>query len=165
MTAATESMFSCTVRPSASVSASSAWTSPVPVLAAWATMSAASCWNCSFLATKSVSQFSSIRAPSAAATRPLVALRSAPRSLTFVAPLMRRISTALSKSPSASSSAFLQSIIPAPVASRSFLTSAAVMFAMTSSVSFVCLGSVGLVPVRHRRAGPVRDRPAAAAQA
>src|SRR5215207_5026611 len=134
MTAATESMFSATVRPSASVSASSAWTSPVPVLAAWVTMSAASCWNCSFLATKSVSQLSWIIAPSAAATRPLVALRSAPRSLTLVSPLILRVSTALSKSPPVSSRAFFAAIIPAPVASRSFLTSAAVMFAISRSL-------------------------------
>src|SRR5829696_6726909 len=134
MTAATESMFSATVRPSASVSARSAGTSPVPVLAAWETMSAASCWNCSFLATKSVSQLSWIIAPSAAATRPLVALRSAPRSLTLVSPLIRRVSTALSKSPPVSSRAFFAAIIPAPVASRSFLTSAAVMFAISRSL-------------------------------
>ena len=95
-------------------------------------MSAASCWNCSFLATKSVSQLSSIIALSAAATRPLVAVRSAPRSLTLVSPLMRSSSAALSKSPSASSRAFLAAIIPAPVASRSFLTSAAVMFAIVA---------------------------------
>src|SRR5699024_12400474 len=48
-----------------------------------------------------------------------------------LAPLIRRASTALSKSPSASLRAFLQSIMPAPVWSRSFLTSAAVKFAMT----------------------------------
>ena len=41
-------------------------------------------------------------------------------------PLTRRISTALSRSPSASSSAFLTSIMPAPVCSRSALMSAAV---------------------------------------
>ena len=95
----------------------------------------ASCWNSSFLATKSVSQLSSISAPSTDATRPLPAVRSArlPRPL---APLMRSSSTALSKSPSASSSAFLQSIIPAPVASRSRLTSAAVKFAMVIVLPF-----------------------------
>src|SRR6478672_11966633 len=152
MTAATESMFSATVRPSASVSASSAVTSPVPVFAACATMSAASCWNCSFLATKSVSQFSWIMAPSAAATSPLVALRSAPRSLTLVSPLMRSSSAALSWSPADSSSALLAAIIPAPVASRSCLTSAAVMFAMTSRVSLSCPWWSG----RSRPAGPAR---------
>ena len=86
MTAATASMFSCTVRPSASVSASSADDVGGAGLARRGpTMSAASCWNCSFLATKSVSQLSSIIAPSAAATRPLLAVRSAPRSLPWSA--------------------------------------------------------------------------------
>jgi len=94
-----------------------------------AAMSTASWPNTSFLATKSVSQLSSIMAPSAAATRPLDAVRS-PRLRTFVAPLIRRISVAFSKSPSASSKARLVSIIGAPVASRSFLTSATVKFAI-----------------------------------
>ena len=70
------------------------------------------------------------------ATRPLLAVRSAPRlAAPLAAPLMRRISTASSKSPSASSSAFLQSIMPAPVRSRSFLTSAAVKFAIVVTLS------------------------------
>ena len=85
----------------------------------------------SFLATKSVSEFSSTRAPPEVATSPAVASRSAPRLAALAAPLVRSTSTAASKSPSASSSAFLQSIIPAPVVSRSFLTSAAVKFAMS----------------------------------
>ena len=89
-------------------------------------MSAASCWNCSFLATKSVSQFSWTSAFSAAATRPLVADRSAPRLAALAAPWMRSSSIAFSKSPSVVSSAFFASIMPAPVASRSFFTSAAV---------------------------------------
>src|ERR1700678_4462607 len=95
----------------------------------------ASSWNCSFLATKSVSQFSSTRTPalvpsSSAVTRPLPAVRSArlPASLT---PFLRRFSMPSSKSPSASARAFLQSIIPAPVCSRSRFTSAAVIFAMS----------------------------------
>ena len=57
-------------------------------------MSAASCWNCSFLATKSVSQLSWIIAPSAAATRPLLAVRSAPRLAALAAPLTRSNSAA-----------------------------------------------------------------------
>jgi hypothetical protein len=52
--------------------------------------------------------------------RPLGALAD------VLAPLMRSTSTALSKSPSVSVSAFLQSSMPAPVSSRSRLTSAAV---------------------------------------
>ena len=47
------------------------------------------------------------------------------RLVTPLRPLTRIISTALSKSPAASSKAFLQSTIPAAVASRSLLTSAA----------------------------------------
>src|SRR5512140_2637973 len=93
-------------------------------------MSPASVWNCSFLATKSVSDASSIMAFSAAATRPFAAVRSAPRFAAFALPLTRSTSTALSKLPSASSRAFLLSIIPAPVASRSFFTSAAEIFAI-----------------------------------
>ena len=87
------------------------------------------------------------------ATRPLAAVRPA-RLPTSLAPLMRRISTALSKSPSASSSAFLQSIMPAPVRSRSFLTSAAVKFAMLSLASVVwrrSLARTGLRPRGRRR--------------
>src|SRR5690348_6941897 len=101
--------------------------------AAAATTRSASAWNSAFLATKSVSELSSIRAPSLAATRPSAVARSA-RLPTSLAPLMRSSSTALSKSPSASSSAFLQSIMPAPVSSRSFLTSAAVKFDMLLSL-------------------------------
>src|SRR6266536_1551092 len=127
-------MFSCTVRPSASVWPSRVSTSAGLVAAACATMSAASCWNCSFFATKSVSQFSSIIAPSAAATRPLLAVRSAPRLVALAWPLIRSHSTAWSKSPPDSSSARLQSIIPAPVRSRSLFTSAALMFAIARSL-------------------------------
>ena len=135
MTAASASMFSATVRPSLSVSASSESMSVAGDAAKCATMSPARVWNCSFLATKSVSDASSIIAPSAAATRPFEAVRS-PRLAALASPLTRRTSSALSKSPSASSRAFLHSIIPAPVASRSFFTSAAEKFAMLFSGSF-----------------------------
>ena len=57
-------------------------------------------------------------------------------------PLTRRISTALSMSPSASASALLQSIIAAPVRSRSALTSAAVI-SLTSPPCSPCGGGVG----------------------
>src|SRR5512147_2175005 len=90
------------------------------------------------LATKSVSQLSSSSALPECATRPLAAVRPA-RLPTSLAPLMRRISTALSKSPSASSSAFLQSIMPLPVRSRIFLTSAAVKFDITLSLQLSLL--------------------------
>ena len=72
------------------------------------------------------------------ATSPFGADRSALRLAALAWPLTRRISTALSKSPSASVSALLQSIMPAPVASRSFFTSAAEIVAM----SCVVLGSL-----------------------
>src|SRR5258705_7087273 len=84
------------------------------------------------LATKSVSQLSSSSALPECATSPLAAVRPA-RLPTSLAPLMRRNSTALSKSPSASSRAFLQSIIPEPVSSRSRLTSGAVKLDMILS--------------------------------
>ena len=72
------------------------------------------------------------------ATRPLEAERSAPRLAALAWPLTRRISTALSKSPSASVSAFLQSIMPAPVASRSIFTSAAEIVAMSFGRPLIC---------------------------
>src|SRR5580692_9334432 len=104
---------------------------------------AAVSWNSGVLATKSVSQFSSTSTPSwvpwsSAVTKPLAAVRAArlPASLT---PLTRSSSTAFSKSPSVSASAFLQSIMPAPVWSRSRLTSVAVKFAMSSSLVLTSL--------------------------
>ncbi|COW14302.1 Uncharacterised protein [Mycobacterium tuberculosis] len=83
------------------------------------------------MATKSVSQLSSISAPSLAATKPSAVARSA-RLPTSLAPLIRSASTALSKSPSVSASAFLQASMPAPVSSLSRLTSAAVKFAISA---------------------------------
>ena len=78
------------------------------------------------------------RGRSAAATSPFAVVRSARLPMSF-APLMRRYSTALSKSPSDSSSARLQSIIPAPVSSRSRLTSAALIVAISASSLSLCL--------------------------
>src|ERR1700719_1487891 len=113
------------------------------LLMAASTICLAVSWNRGVLATKSVSQFSSTRTPasvpsSSAVTRPLAAVRVArlPASLT---PLTRSSSIALPKSPSVSASAFLQSIMPAPVWSRSRLTSVAVKFAMSSSLVFTSL--------------------------
>ena len=113
ITPESDSMAAATVAPSASGSACSASTSAGRASAAAATTWSARAWKSAFFATKSVSQFSSIIAPPSAATRPLWAERSAPRLAALAAPEMRRISTAFSKSPSASSSAFLHSIIPA----------------------------------------------------
>src|SRR5918994_2691574 len=60
-------------------------------------------------------------------------------------PFVRRISSALSMSPSASCSAFLQSIIPAPVRSRSSLTCFAVISAIASALVLDRFGgSLGL---------------------
>src|ERR1700722_9227936 len=49
----------------------------------------------------------------------------------FASPFLRSQSTAVSRSPPLSPSATLQSIIPAPVLSRSSFTMLAVMFAMS----------------------------------
>src|SRR5438270_2301313 len=86
----------------------------------------------SFFATKSVLQSTSTSTPTFApawmyaCTVPSVAVRS-PRSWIFLPWRTRRISIACSTSPSASASAFLQSIIPAPVRSRSAFTSLALI--------------------------------------
>ncbi|MNL42383.1 hypothetical protein D3C87_1648370 [compost metagenome] len=86
--------------------------------------------NASFLATKSVSQFKEIITPKVlssftlAITAPSEESLSALLAATFC-PFFLRISTAFSKSPSASTRAFLQSIIPAPVWFLNFATSAA----------------------------------------
>src|SRR5690242_7543947 len=155
MTPEVVSMFSRTDLPSASFSSSRASTSFGFTAAACATMLAARVWKSSFLATKSVSQDSWIIAPSAAAIRPLVASR-APSLLTFAPALMRSASTALSKSPSASVRAFLLSIMPAPVRSRSFFTSAALMVAIARFlVSSVVRAHAGpRRPAFSRRRGP-----------
>ena len=97
-------------------------------------MPAASAWNSVLRATKSVSELSSImtaRLPSVAtATRPSAATR--PAFLAALArPLVRSQSMAASISPPVSVSAALQSIMPAPVWSRSSFTIPAVI-AMSS---------------------------------
>src|SRR5688572_27563916 len=140
------------VEPS-SEEASSASRSAGLVAATCLTKRSASAMKASFLATKSVSQFSSRSALSAWATRPLAVARPA-RLPTSLAPLMRRNSTALSKSPSDSSSAFLQSIIPAAVRSRSRLTSAAVKLAMLVSSCPFLFGRSGLGSGRGGGRGP-----------
>jgi hypothetical protein len=85
--------------------------------------------NLSALATKSVSQLTSIITPTLpstlAATRPSAVERPS-RLVAPFRPLMRMISIAFSASPLASSRAFLTSIMPAPVRSRRALISAAV---------------------------------------
>ena len=91
----------------------------------------------SFLATKSVSQLTSTIAPSLAsgamntATTPSAATRLAAL-LALLPSRTRRISSALPRSPPASVSAFLHSIIGASVFSRSSLT-------MPAVISAICL--------------------------
>ena len=87
-------------------------------------------WKSAFLATKSVSELISTATPlppsTTTATRPSAAVR--PDFLAALArPLVRSQSTAASMSPSVSVRAFLASIMPAPVLSRSSLTIAAVI--------------------------------------
>ncbi len=85
------------------------------------------------LATKSVSQFSSTSVPTLPSTRTSTAPWSAARPSRLAAParpFSRSQSFAASMSPSFSCSAFLQSIIPAPVILRSAATSFAVISAI-----------------------------------
>src|SRR5882724_5659211 len=89
----------------------------------------------SFLATKSVSQLISTSTPTREPARICWAMTpsfaSRPAFLAAVAtPFLRRMSTAAGKSPFASTSAFLQSIKPALVISRSLPTAAAVISAI-----------------------------------
>ena len=106
------------------VMASSLATSPSALAASEAIFTTMS-WNCSLRATKSVSEFTSTTAPvlpeAESPTRPSAATRPA-----FLAaldrPFLRSQSTAASMSPLVSVSADLQSIIPAPVLSRSSFT-------------------------------------------
>jgi hypothetical protein len=95
-------------------------------------------WNRSLRATKSVSELTSTRTPlrslTATPIRPSAAMRPA-----FLAalesPFLRSRSTALCKSPLVSPRADLQSIMPAPVMSRSSLTICAVTFAIVGFLS------------------------------
>mmetsp|Transcript_24284 Transcript_24284/g.78357 ORF Transcript_24284/g.78357 Transcript_24284/m.78357 type:complete len:326 (-) Transcript_24284:82-1059(-) len=87
----------------------------------------ASSWNSGRLATKSVSQFTSTMMPSFAPVWMYVSMMPSlvARPDFFSAdarPFFRRDSVAASMSPSLSISAFLQSIMPAPVASRRVFT-------------------------------------------
>ena len=83
-------------------------------------------WKISFLDTKSVSEFISIAAPCVPFTQTAVKPSAATLPAFFAAaarPLVLSQSTADSKSPFVSNSAFLQSIMPAPVFSLKSLTS------------------------------------------
>ena len=89
----------------------------------------------SFIPTKSVSQFNVITTPvvfasfTTAIAAPSVDSLSDLFAATFC-PFLRRFSIAKSKSPSDSTNAFLQSIIPAPVIVLNLFTSAAVIVAI-----------------------------------
>ena len=116
---------SSTVSPEGSLAALSASASVAPAArAAWATASAKPL-KLSSLATKSVSELTSTSTalpPSWALTmRPSAATRLAFLSA-LARPDLRSASAAASMSPPASVSAFLHSIMPAPVRSRSSLT-------------------------------------------
>ena len=96
-----------------------------------------SAWKSGVLATKSVSQFTSTTTPerpSGSMWEP-IAPSEAVR-LAFLAaaarPFLRRTSRAFAMSPVASTSAALQSIMPAPVSSRSWRTTSAVMLIVSS---------------------------------
>ena len=76
---------------------------------------------------------------------------SRPPSFSALSPRRTRSSsTALSTSPPVSSSAFLQSIIPAPVRSRSSLTCLAVIVGVLTSVLFLGLGLSSAGALRRR---------------
>jgi hypothetical protein len=115
-----------------------------------------SVWKSALRETKSVSELISTTTPLlsaiAATTRPSAATRSA-----FLAaldrPFLRSQSTAASKSPSTAVSAALQSIMPAPVLSRSSLTRAAVIVAMIEIL--LSDGSTAALPT-FRQAGRTR---------
>ena len=119
--------------PSPIGAASSASVSEALEATAAARTSFAKSMNFWFLATKSVSELTSTMTPTVpsvvAASRPARAWRPSRLDRDF-RPLRRMISRAFSASPSASVSAFLTSIMPAPVCSRSAFTSAAVKFAI-----------------------------------
>ncbi|MNE39295.1 hypothetical protein D3C80_1332400 [compost metagenome] len=104
-------------------------------LIAFSTNSLAKVTKASFLPTKSVSQFKVMIAPLVLSAliketaAPSEDSRSERLAATFC-PFSLRICIALSKSPSASTKAFLQSIIPAPVDCLNLFTSAAVIVAI-----------------------------------
>src|SRR5262245_28066067 len=109
-------------------------------------------WNCSLRATKSVSELTSTMAPawSLAATpmRPSAARRPA-LFAAFDKPFLRSQSIARSMSPFTSVSAILQSIMPAPVLSRSSFTRLAVIVVMDGSLGVFVVPRAGR-PGRRR---------------
>ena len=126
--------FSSTVCPASAAhgSAKKASTFAADVTLACAATSLTYCWKTSFFATKSVSEFTSTidallpSSDTSTATIPSAAIR--PDFLAaFAKPFSRSHSTAASISPSVFVSAFLQSIMPAPVISLNSFTCEAVI--------------------------------------
>src|SRR5262249_29847060 len=97
-------------------------------------------WNCSLRATKSVSELTSTMAPACSSAPTPMSPSAATRPALFAAfdkPFLRSQSTALSMSPLTSVSASLQSIMPAPVLSRSSFTRLAVIVVMDRSFGLI----------------------------
>src|SRR5829696_7175878 len=144
--------------------ASSASTVPSPISASFAA-SRAKAWNWSFLATKSVSEFTSTTAAMWPEDSTAISPSAAMRPAFFAAlarPFLRSQSTAASRSPLVSLRAFLQSIMPAPVFSRRSFTIAAVTFAMAVPSFFSWRGPGARERTPGRRPGssaPLRTAP------
>jgi len=126
-------------------------------------------WKSSVLATKSVSQFTSTSAADPGATWAATTPSEAIRDAFFAAaarPFFRRTSTASSRLPPDSVRAFLQSIIPAPVFSRSSRTNSAGICILVLSWSNVRLAEAIPRPrreslrLRYLRGSPPRWRSA-----
>ena len=144
--------------------ASSASMVPSPMSAIFAA-SRAKAWNWSLRATKSVSELTSrtvaVRPEDSTAIRPSAATRPA-FFAALARPFLRSQSTAPSTSPAVSLSAALQSIMPAPVLSRSSFTIAAVTFAMAVPSDLMGRPALGRAPGRRwfspaRRPGTAPD--------
>ena len=175
--------FSSTLSPLGSFSASRASSDAGFLASARAATACAKARKSCSRATKSVSQLISTSAAVCASgdfsttTTPSAATREAFLSA-FASPCLRMRSAAASRSPFVSTSAFLHSIIPAPVRSRSCLTASAVMFIgkkscnsgrsgtgarkgpQHSSAINVTRGPRHLCGARHRRSGGVEERAA-----
>ena len=115
-------------------------------------------WNCSLRATKSVSELTSTTTPLlpevSAPIRPSAATRPAFLAA-FDRPFLRSQSCAAGMSPEVSVSAALQSIMPAPVNSRSSLTIAAEIVAIVEYPS--CLLAAGTARALRRAAVSYRE--------
>ena len=111
-------MFSFSVERRVSIWSESSLAASSPLAATRAASSSAKATNSADLATKSVSQRSSTTEAASPLRTAVTAPSPASRSERLAAParpFMRRMRAASSRSPPASSSAFLQSSMPAPV--------------------------------------------------